>query len=159
MKVTRYVTEMGMGVDVHGGDYTKAAKRAVADAIRHSSLNFFTALDKSPHDMHITVKIGAPTARYKSFKAFSLNPDFSAIAMAGEELSLIRPIENNLLQGIHRGCEIAWGLRSPWTIHKQRVSYQDAAFTDIETDHSGCMSRSMNGANRAASDAQGVAAF
>ena len=55
----KYVTEMGMGVDVHGGDYTKAAKRAVSDAIRHSSLNFFAALDKSPDDMRITVKIGA----------------------------------------------------------------------------------------------------
>jgi len=50
---------MGMGVDVHGGDYTRAACRAVSDAIRHSSLNFFAALDKSPQDMRITVKIGA----------------------------------------------------------------------------------------------------
>lgn len=55
----RYVTEMGMGVDVHGGNYTKAAKRAVSDAIRHSSLNFFDILGKSPEDMVITVKIGA----------------------------------------------------------------------------------------------------
>lgn len=54
----RYVTEMGMGTDVHGGDYTKAAKRAVSDAIRHSSLNFFRALDKSPDDMKIQVRIG-----------------------------------------------------------------------------------------------------
>jgi len=59
LPLKRYVTEMGMGVDVHGGDYTKAAKRAVSDAIRHSSLNFFHALDKSPHDMRITVKLGA----------------------------------------------------------------------------------------------------
>lgn len=58
MTLKRYVTEMGMGTDVHGGDYTKAAKRAVADAIRHSSLNFFRALGKSPHDMKITVRIG-----------------------------------------------------------------------------------------------------
>ena len=54
-----YITEMGMGVDVHGGNYTKAAKRAVSDAIRHSSLNFFPHLGKSPHQMVITVKIGA----------------------------------------------------------------------------------------------------
>ena len=54
----RYVTEMGMGVDVHGHDYTKAARRAVSDAIRHSSLNFFRALGKTPHDMHIIVRIG-----------------------------------------------------------------------------------------------------
>ncbi|MEQ8485498.1 MAG: Lin0512 family protein [Pseudomonadales bacterium] len=59
MAVRRYVTEMGMGVDVHGGDYTKAARRAVADAIRHSSLNFFRALGKSPDDMCITVRLGA----------------------------------------------------------------------------------------------------
>ena len=47
-----------MGTDVHGGDYTKAARRAVADAIRHSSLNFIRALGKSPGDMRITVRIG-----------------------------------------------------------------------------------------------------
>lgn len=48
-----------MGVDVHGGDYTKAAKRAVSDAIRHSSINFFPHIDKSRDDMLITLKIGA----------------------------------------------------------------------------------------------------
>lgn len=60
MTLKRYITEMGMGVDVHGQDYNLAAKRAVSDAIRHSSLNFFQALNKSPQDMHITVKIGIP---------------------------------------------------------------------------------------------------
>ncbi len=54
----RYITEMGMGVDVHGSDYTKAAKRAVSDAIRHSSLNLFRALKLSPHEMQIKVIIG-----------------------------------------------------------------------------------------------------
>ena len=58
MTKVRYLTEMGMGVDVHGGNYTKAACRAVAAALRHSSLNFFKALKKSHDDMHITVKIG-----------------------------------------------------------------------------------------------------
>ena len=58
MTKQRYVTEMGMGVDVHGSNYTKAAKRAVSDAIRHSSLNFFRVLGKSPNDMEIIVKIG-----------------------------------------------------------------------------------------------------
>ena len=57
MALTRYLTEMGMGVDVHGRDYTKAACRAVSDALRHSSLNFFKALGKSHEDMRITVKV------------------------------------------------------------------------------------------------------
>lgn len=48
---------MGMGVDVHGGDYTKAAERAVSDALRHSSLNFFAAAGKSRDDMHVEVVI------------------------------------------------------------------------------------------------------
>jgi len=49
---------MGMGVDVHGNDHTKAARRAVSDALRHSSLNFFRATDKTVHDMHVEVRIG-----------------------------------------------------------------------------------------------------
>ena len=57
---TRYVTEMGMGTDVHGRDYTQAAERAVFDAIHHSSLHFFSALDKTPHDMRIELRIGVP---------------------------------------------------------------------------------------------------
>jgi len=47
-----------MGVDVHGGDYTKAAERAVSDALRHSSLNFFNAAGKSRDDMAVEVRIG-----------------------------------------------------------------------------------------------------
>src|SRR4030095_6172166 len=35
------VLEFGMGVDVHGLDGTKAASRAVSDAIRHSSRPLF----------------------------------------------------------------------------------------------------------------------
>ena len=61
MSLKRYVTEMGMGVDVHGKDYNLSAKRAVSDAIRHSSLNFFQALNKSPDEMYITVKLGTPS--------------------------------------------------------------------------------------------------
>ncbi len=57
MALTRWITEMGMGVDVHGFDYTKAALRAVSDALRHSSLNFFAATDKTVHDMHVEVRI------------------------------------------------------------------------------------------------------
>ena len=57
MTLVRWITEMGMGVDVHGGDYTKAARRAVSDALRHSSLNFFDAAGKTVDDMHIEVMI------------------------------------------------------------------------------------------------------
>ena len=55
--MARWITEMGMGVDVHGNDYTKAARRAVSDALRHSSLNFFDAAGKSRDDMEVEVVV------------------------------------------------------------------------------------------------------
>ena len=57
MALVRWITEMGMGVDVHGHDYTKAARRAVSDALRHSSLNFFDAAGKTRDDMHVEVVV------------------------------------------------------------------------------------------------------
>jgi uncharacterized protein (TIGR02058 family) len=41
MSARPVVLEFGMGVDVHGLDGTKAACRAVSDAIRHSSLPYW----------------------------------------------------------------------------------------------------------------------
>jgi len=56
----RYITEMGMGTDVHGRDHTVAAERAVFDAIHHSSLHFFPHLGKTASDMEIDLLIGVP---------------------------------------------------------------------------------------------------
>ena len=58
MAMVRCVTEMGMGVDVHGQDYTKAASRAVFDAIHHSSLGFQRMLGKTADEMTVDVTIG-----------------------------------------------------------------------------------------------------
>lgn len=64
MTLIRCFTEMGMGVDVHGGDYTKAARRAVSDAIRHSSIGVFRLLGRSVEDMQVqvTVAVAQPDA-------------------------------------------------------------------------------------------------
>ena len=60
MALVRCVTEMGMGVDVHGLDYTLAAKRAVFDAIHHSSLGFARLVGATADDMNVHVLIGVP---------------------------------------------------------------------------------------------------
>lgn len=60
MALVRCIMEMGMGVDVHGKDYTNAAKRAVFDAIHHSSLGFQRMLGKTADDMRVDVTIGIP---------------------------------------------------------------------------------------------------
>ena len=54
----RVIIEMGMGNDLHGMDYTKAATRAIEDALRHSSLPLFRALELSHDVMRVAVTIG-----------------------------------------------------------------------------------------------------
>src|SRR5437667_11100466 len=49
-----------MGVDVHGRDATKAACRAVSDAIRHSSLPLFQEVRERGGRMLVDVTIGVP---------------------------------------------------------------------------------------------------
>ena len=60
MALIRCITEMGMGVDIRGQDYTSAAKRAVFDAIHHSSLGFQRLIGKTADDMEAEVTIGVP---------------------------------------------------------------------------------------------------
>ncbi|SPH21701.1 hypothetical protein ASD8599_02453 [Ascidiaceihabitans donghaensis] len=54
----RVIIEMGMGNDLHGQDYTKAAGRAIEDAFRHSSLPLFGALELSHDAMRVQVTVG-----------------------------------------------------------------------------------------------------
>ena len=58
MNDQRFIIEMGMGNDQYGMDYTKAAARAIEDAIRHSSIPLFDATGL-PHDqMRVQVTVG-----------------------------------------------------------------------------------------------------
>lgn len=58
MTEQRVIIEMGMGNDLHGMDYTKAAKRAIEDAFRHSSLPLFGVLDLPHGAMRVQVTVG-----------------------------------------------------------------------------------------------------
>jgi uncharacterized protein (TIGR02058 family) len=55
----RIILEMGSGNDLHGGDYTKAAIRAVQDALQHSSLTYLRSLGLDSKKMQVEVIIGA----------------------------------------------------------------------------------------------------
>lgn len=55
----RIILEMGTGNDLYGMDYTKAACRAVQDAIHHSSLTLFKSLDIDPNTMEIELNLAA----------------------------------------------------------------------------------------------------
>ncbi len=58
MNAKRVILEMGSGNDLHGGDYTKAAVRAVADALHHSSLPLIRTFGLDPRKMQVEVTIG-----------------------------------------------------------------------------------------------------
>lgn len=60
MSAKPQVLEFGMGVDVHGLDSTKAACRAVSDAIRHSSLPLFSDVRARGGKMLVDVTVGVP---------------------------------------------------------------------------------------------------
>ncbi|SMX39890.1 Lin0512 family protein [Octadecabacter ascidiaceicola] len=54
----RFIIEMGMGNDLYGQDYTKAAARAIEDALRHSSIPLFEATGLNHDAMRVQVTIG-----------------------------------------------------------------------------------------------------
>jgi len=54
----RFIIEMGMGNDLYGQDYTKAAARAIEDAMRHSSIPLFEATGLSHDAMRVQVTVG-----------------------------------------------------------------------------------------------------
>jgi uncharacterized protein (TIGR02058 family) len=60
MAKKRMVLEIGMGTDIRGADPTKAACRALRDALWHNSLSIATALGHPLDAMIVDVHIGVP---------------------------------------------------------------------------------------------------
>jgi len=50
--------EIGMGTDLRGQDYTKAAVRGLKDALWHNSISVAPALGYEREDMHVEVHVG-----------------------------------------------------------------------------------------------------
>ncbi|HRX37097.1 MAG TPA: Lin0512 family protein [Aestuariivirga sp.] len=58
MALKRIILEMGHGNDMHGGDYTKAALRAVQDCIHHSAMPYLRNLEIDPAGLQVEVTVG-----------------------------------------------------------------------------------------------------
>jgi uncharacterized protein (TIGR02058 family) len=86
----RVMLELGSGNDLHGSDYTKAALRAVADALHHSSLAFIRSLkiDKTKLDVEVTIGVQ--------------RPDLVKI----EEIKALLPVGNPTVKAIKGGLDV-----------------------------------------------------
>ena len=60
MALKRMVLQIGMGTDIRGRDYTKAAVRALRDALWHNSLSVADAVGLPVDSMQVEVTIGVP---------------------------------------------------------------------------------------------------
>src|SRR6202167_549614 len=60
MPLKRMVLQIGMGTDIRGADPTKAAVRALRDALWHNSLSVADALGQHVDAMQVEVTIGVP---------------------------------------------------------------------------------------------------
>lgn len=60
MALKRMVLQIGMGTDIRGADYTKAAVRALQDALWHNSLSVADAVGLPVDAMQVEVTIGVP---------------------------------------------------------------------------------------------------
>ena len=80
------VLEFGMGVDVHGQDCTKAGRRAVSDAIRHSSLPLLGQIRERGGTMLVDVTVAVPNPEsvdLEAIKAELPHGDVSVRAVSG----------------------------------------------------------------------------
>ena len=68
----RMIIEMGMGNDLHGMDYQKAAARAIEDAFRHSTLPIFATLDMPTDMMRVQVTVGVQESEKLDTEALAL---------------------------------------------------------------------------------------
>ena len=60
MTLKRMVLQIGMGTEIRGADYTKAAVRALRDALWHNSLSVADAVGLPADAMQVEVTIGVP---------------------------------------------------------------------------------------------------
>ena len=62
MALKRIVLEIGMGTDIRGAEPTKAAVRALRDALWHNALGVANALGLDTDSMQVEVTIGVASA-------------------------------------------------------------------------------------------------
>ena len=96
MAAKRVILELGTGNDLHGGDYTKAALRAVQDALHHSSLAMIRTLKINPKtDMFVDVTIGVPNPEAVDTTAVAKELPYGTVTVKAVKGGLDIPAEGS----------------------------------------------------------------
>ncbi len=94
MALKRMAMQLGMGTDIMGGDYTKAAKRAVSSAIRQNVLSVARAFDLPREDMHVEVILGAANPDKVDKQAVAATLPYGTTTVKVEEGGMDTPMDD-----------------------------------------------------------------
>ena len=91
MNLKRYIIELGTGADLHGGDVTKAAQRAIGDAVSRSCLCGLMDIFqfKHPDQMHIRLKVACPYPEQLDRQAVLAAVPFGQVELTVENGGLV----------------------------------------------------------------------
>ena len=92
----RIILEMGTGNDLYGEDYTKAACRAVDDALHHSSLILFRSLgfDHANMDVRVTIAVQNPEKVDQAIVAAKLPRGNATVKVVKGGLDVVDNVHN-----------------------------------------------------------------
>lgn len=106
MALKRMVLEMGMGTDLRGEDDTKAAVRAVRDALWHNSLTIAPALGLKGEDMRIDVHIGVPDPAALDHAVIAGTFPYGEVTVHGVEGGMAIPKEDGGSTIVANACVV-----------------------------------------------------
>ena len=92
MAEQRLIIEMAQGVDLHGRDDTKAARRAVEQALQGASLPIFGTLGVDRESMRVVVHIGVPRPEAVDIDAIAGLLPYGKIEVLAEKGGLDVPV-------------------------------------------------------------------
>ena len=92
----RIILEIGTGNDLYGEDYTKAACRAVDDALHHSSMILFRSLgfDNADMDVRVTIAVQDPEKVDQIIVATKLPRGNAAVQVVKGGLDVVDDVHN-----------------------------------------------------------------
>lgn len=97
MTARAMVHEFGMGVDVHGRDSTKAACRAVLDALRHSSLPLLRPYLDGAGRILVDVVVGVPNPESVDLEQVRKEFPIGDVTVVAVEGGLAAPVADTLM--------------------------------------------------------------